>query len=113
MDFVLGCTVTAGVFTKNGASVCDGDCDDSDPSIFVGSQEYENGIDDDCDGVIDNNTLVFDDDGDGQSENDGDCDDTDAAVFAGAVEIWYDGIDQDCDEHDDFDQDGDGELFTV
>ncbi len=38
-----------------------------------------------------------------------DCDDTRATVNPGAVEIWYDGVDQDCDRGDDYDQDGDGD----
>jgi len=37
-----------------------------------------------------------------------DCDDADAAAFPGGEEVWYDGIDGDCDGGDDFDQDGDG-----
>ncbi len=37
-----------------------------------------------------------------------DCDDDDAGVNPGASEIWYDGVDADCDGGSDFDADGDG-----
>ena len=69
-----------------------------------------NGVDDDCNGVIDNNTIVFDDDGDGLTEEEGDCDDYESATFPGN-EI-ADGVDNDCDTYIDegtpfFDDDGD------
>ncbi len=38
-----------------------------------------------------------------------DCNDRDASVNPGVDEIWYDGIDQDCNGGSDFDQDDDGE----
>ena len=47
-------------------------------------------------------------DGDGWSTCDGDCDDNHSGVFPGAMEIPYDGADQDCDGLDLDDQDADG-----
>ena len=37
-----------------------------------------------------------------------DCNDADETVHEAAVDLWYDGIDSNCDEVNDFDQDGDG-----
>ena len=48
-----------------------------------------------------------DDDADGFTV-DVDCNDQSAAVNPDAVEVWYDGVDQDCLGDDDFDQDHDG-----
>ncbi len=53
-------------------------------------------------------SVDADADADTYGLGDGDCDDTDPAVHPGATETWYDGVDQDCDYRDDYDQDGDG-----
>jgi hypothetical protein len=88
------------------------DCDDSDPEVNPGAQEIcDNGIDDDCDGLIDLDdpdcvAICADDDGDGYGSpgdpecpagDAEDCDDTDPAVNPGATEICDNGIDDDCD----------------
>src|SRR6056297_1332740 len=92
----------------------EGDCDDSDASIYPGATEIcGDGIDQDCDGSDLTCPEDIDDDGDGYTENEGDCDDTDASIYPGATEICGDGIDQDCDGSDltcpeDIDDDGDG-----
>ena len=106
------------------------DCDDS--NRFVNPDYNEicgNEVDDDCDGLVDNGDSYIqwyeDSDGDGygdtnspgliqcdapagQVNNDDDCDDTDGSIYPNAVEIWYDGVDQDCLADSDYDADGDG-----
>jgi len=74
------------------------DCDDTNPEINPDADEAPapNGIDDNCDGRVDEGTVAYDDDGDGLSEDQGDCDDGDPAVHPGAVEL-ADCRDQDCD----------------
>lgn len=89
------------------------DCDDQDRFVQPGAPEICNAIDDDCDGGVDEGTSCGDDDGDGVTEDQGDCDDADPSRFPGATEVWYDGIDSDCGEDDDFDQDGDGHPLDV
>lgn len=37
-----------------------------------------------------------------------DCDDANPDAYPGAEEVWYDGVDQDCNGGSDYDQDGDG-----
>ena len=92
------------------------DCDDTDPEVHPGADEVCNDVDDDCDGLVD-------EDGDGvegglcpptDADDDGypddeDCDDTDPDVFPGADEECN-GIDDDCDGEidEDTDLDGDG-----
>jgi N-acetylneuraminic acid mutarotase len=70
-----------------------GDCNDANASLHPGAPELCNGIDDDCNGVIDDG---FDGDHDGFSACAGDCDDGNAAIHPGAVELC-DGRDNDCD----------------
>ena len=94
------------------------DCDDADPAQHPGADEYCNGEDDDCDGLVDEDDAVdagtwyADMDGDGYGDPDDsvtacvqpldrvadgtDCDDADATVNPAADEVC-DGIDNDCD----------------
>ena len=94
------------------------DCNDSNFSINASVVEVCNDIDDDCNGEIDNG-LTFvayyaDADGDTYGDfnntqdfclipselfvtNGDDCDDANALINPAAVEIWENGIDDDCD----------------
>ncbi len=83
------------------------DCDDHNaPDVSPAGVEARNGVDDDCDGTIDETTTAYDDDGDGSCEvppcvnaksTTPDCDDGNFAVNSGAKEVCGDGIDNDCD----------------
>jgi hypothetical protein len=79
----------------------DTDCDDNDASINPDALEVCDGIDNNCDGQIDEG-LTFDVDGDGFttpgscSGTKDDCDDTDPSINPGAAEVC-DGVDNDCD----------------
>ncbi len=105
------------------------DCDDTDAAVFPGASEYCNGVDDDCDALVDEDAVdafpwYVDQDGDGHGaetdpvyacqqpsgfvDSHDDCDDHNPAAFPGSGETWYDGVDQDCLGDSDFDADGDG-----
>ena len=110
------------------------DCDDSSDVIGLTLPEVCDLIDNDCDGLVDDDDTVdpsevlmwyVDSDGDGFGDDanslaqcnppsgyisdGGDCNDSDSNIYPGAVEVWYDGIDGDCDGMSDNDADMDGE----
>ena len=98
------------------AGICPEDCDDGD--FFVNPDATEgwyDGVDQDCDGLNDYDqdgdgyvALGYEDEVGGTALEVGDCSDADADINPGEPEIWYDGVDCDCDGADDYDADGDG-----
>lgn len=78
------------------------DCDDSNPTIYPGAEEACDGVDSDCDRIVE-----VDNDGDSYLSC-VDCDDSRSLVYPGAVE-FCNGIDDDCSggpDPDDADRDG-------
>ncbi|MHA7631001.1 RCC1 domain-containing protein [Corallococcus sp. M7] len=93
-----------------------GDCNDSNPALNPGATEVCDGVDNDCDGQVDEGvptqTWSRDADGDGYGtsaqalqkcsqpagyvSNAGDCNDSNASIRPGAAEAC-DGVDNDCD----------------
>lgn len=44
----------------DGYTTCDGDCDDGNPLVNPGAFDFPNGVDDDCDGAVDDPNIVCD-----------------------------------------------------
>ena len=111
------------------------DCDDGDPAVYSGAEEICDGVDNNCDGEVDEGLLsefYLDADGDGfgisedsiqecsllegYSDQSGDCDDDNDAVYPQAPE-QCDGVDNNCDGDIDEDlvlvwyEDADGDGF--
>ncbi len=95
------------------------DCDDGDAAISPGADELCDDLDNNCDGIIDDETAIdaitvyTDNDGDGYGDvavmqceadeghvaADGDCDDSDAEINPVAIDWCGDGVDNDCDSN--------------
>ncbi len=112
------------------------DCDDTRAAVYYGATEYcSTTYDDDCDDdTNDRNasgcaTFNYDFDGDSygiastrcycvatgywDATNDDDCDDNASGTYPGATDAWYDGVDANCGNNDDYDADSDNYVRTI
>jgi hypothetical protein len=136
-ELVAACAVPDGYLPLELAR----DCNDGDPAVNPSAPERCDAVDWDCDGdpvanAVDLVAWYVDGDDDGfvpldadlaaqscerparagllpEDAAEADCDDGNAAIRPGQLEVWYDGVDADCDSADDYDQDGDGDGFVV
>ncbi len=88
------------------------DCDDGNRNTYPEAAEIYDGQDNNCNGLVDEDTIGYDDDGDAFSEVDGDCNDFNRQAYPRGPERG-DAVDNDCDGLVDestslYDDDGDG-----
>ena len=125
--FLFGCSDNATIVEKTGNTeafvdldndgyTSEDDCEDNDALIHPNAVEICDGIDNDCDNIVDEDVMLIiylDADGDGFGTEDNvtetcemlagyapnatDCDDSDANAFPGNSEVC-DGVDNDCNE---------------
>ena len=100
----------------DGFLTAEGDCEDTDATVNPGEVEACDGVDNNCDGVVDEGVatnIYLDEDGDGFGDDatvkggceppegyitvGGDCDDADAAFYPGAPEPCTEAVDYNCD----------------
>ncbi len=96
-------------FDGDGQTEQEGDCDDSDATIYLNAPEICDGLDNDCSGAPGEDEVDADLDGFMVCEND--CNDGDGGVNPDGVETACDYIDNDCDgvlHGDEVDDDLDG-----
>ncbi len=99
----------------DGFTELEGDCEDEDPGRYPGAEEVCDGVDNDCNGRVDDpfdldadgTSDCVDDDWDGYTEQEGDCDDLNANASPGNEEVGGNGVDENCDGLA-WDEDGDG-----
>ena len=133
-DGYVECTIDAGGWQGDASVVGGDDCDDDNVAMSPGDTEQCDGIDNDCNGQVDEgllNIYYYDGDGDGTGnpnataqactvpggyvENSDDCNDGNSSVYLGATEVC-DNLDNNCDGNTDegllntyyLDNDGDG-----
>ena len=137
VDGVGSSLSTLSCVQPNGFVSMDGDCNDGNAVVYTGAPEICDTLDNDCDGLVDDNdgdiigqsTWYQDGDADGNGSNvsqiscfqptgyvptTGDCDDTNTAIYDNGPELC-DTLDNDCDglvDDNDADVVGQGSFYT-